>query len=758
MKMAYQSRKNNVYSGEDSSSQNKSAEQLASEKAVKTAAKGAATYYGGALGGAAADIASNTKAGQKIIEKGGKVVNQVKGKSIKKLDDSGVIDAADSAISALGKKGGGGFKGSLPSFADNKNEEEKKAVKEKIDEKIKEKQDENPPRIEGTPNATSDNGDKKSDGSFLGNLSKKTVKRLGIVLLISFFLLAVPALFLVSSVSYIGHFINAFSLSYVLGEEQAYDGFQSDDEEQTAFYGRIDDVRLEYQANGKMFDPISVVAVYDVLIDNDANISYKDMSNYRIKEIVDSMFDGDIYSEEVFKNNLVNKILPEYLPRLNVGVYKGLADEIVEYVTKYNELAGREAFSSVCSGTGNCTYSIKGFYIKGKGNISKQMNLSNVYVRLMQCGSANGHNYGGTFGKPLEGEELVPFEKYILGVAYQEIGASAPKEAIKAQMVAARSYILARHVDMGGWRTIKKEGEKWVIQVASCTQDQVYCDPDKGCSSNDGQWGQIHSGLNYNKGFIKQPMAQNSPLRTYANETRGEVLVNKQGYVIYSGYMQEEQNKFSELARSGLNYKQILMQVYNQGSRNYGAYDLKKANCDNGENCGTVSTGEFVNWKQYGAPWSNIKMGHSNYTIGQVGCLVTSISMLIAKSGVKTNVSNFNPGTFVQYLNSHGGFVDGANLVWGSVTQAAPTFKHQGAIDLSGMNREQKLNAIKSIVSQPSVYATVEVKGNTGQHWVAIDSISGNNIIMMDPGSKATNLWKQYDWRNTSIIHYYKVG
>ena len=34
----------------------------------------------------------------------------------------------------------------------------------------------------------------------------------------------------------------------------------------------------------------------------------------------------------------------------------------------------------------------------------------------MQCGSGNGHNYGGTFGQPLEGEELVPFEKYILGV------------------------------------------------------------------------------------------------------------------------------------------------------------------------------------------------------------------------------------------------------------------------------------------------------------------------------------------------------
>lgn len=144
-------------------------------------------------------------------------------------------------------------------------------------------------------------------------------------------------------------------------------------------------------------------------------------------------------------------------------------------------------------------------------------------------------------------------------------------------MVAARSYILARHADMGGWRTLKQESSgKWVLQVAACTQDQVYCDPDQGCSSNDGQWGQVHSGLNHGSGFKRAAMASDSPLRTYANETAGEVLVNNQGYIIYSGYLQTEQNKFISLAKSGMNYKQILLQVYNQGSRNYGATSIQK--------------------------------------------------------------------------------------------------------------------------------------------------------------------------------------
>ena len=65
---------------------------------------------------------------------------------------------------------------------------------------------------------------------------------------------------------------------------------------------------------------------------------------------------------------------------------------------------------------------------------------------------------------------------------------------------------------------------------------------------------------------------------------------------------------------------------------------------------------------------------------------------------------------------------------------------------------------IKNIVNQPGVFAVAEVKGNTGQHWVAIDRIDGDVITMMDPGSTATNMWNEYNWANTSRIVYYKVS
>ena len=385
------------------------------------------------------------------------------------------------------------------------------------------------------------------------------------------------------------------------------------------------------------------------------------------------------------------------------------------------------------------------------------MDVSDLYVRLMQCGTGNGHDYGGTFGLPLEGEDLVPFEKYILGVAYQEIGL-VDEQAFKAQLVAARSYILARHADMGGWRTLKQESNgKWVLQTAACTQDQVYCDPDKGCSTpGDGQWSQVYSGYGHGK-TLKQALPQDSPYRRYASQVAGEVLVNDQGYIVYSGYMQNEQNKFVELAKAGNNYKQILMTVYNQGSRNYGASDISKNSCSGSAGC--VSTGDFAGWKQCGMAWSDTPMGNSGKTICNIGCLVTSVAMQIAKSGVQTNIPDFNPGTFVEYLNSHGGFVSGGNFVWAGATSAAPDFKYQGSVYVLGMTKQQKLDKLNSLLSQPGVYVVAEVKGNTGQHWVAVDSVVGETVNMMDPGgTNSTDMWATYNWGNTSTFTYYKVG
>ena len=81
-------------------------------------------------------------------------------------------------------------------------------------------------------------------------------------------------------------------------------------------------------------------------------------------------------------------------------------------------------------------------------------------------------------------------------------------------------------------------------------------------------------------------------------------------------------------------------------------------------------------------------------------------------------------------------------------------------LDIKGLSLEarQKLNKIKEIANTPGLYAAIEVKGNQGEHWVALDSVNGNSIRMIDPGTNNTDMWSTYNWVNTSQISYYKVS
>lgn len=136
---------------------------------------------------------------------------------------------------------------------------------------------------------------------------------------------------------------------------------------------------------------------------------------------------------------------------------------------------------------------------------------------------------------------------------------------------------------------------------------------------------------------------------------------------------------------------------------------------------GLNNTGDFINWRQGGQSWSNIRIGNTSSTIGNIGCLVTSIAILIEKSGVNTTIIPFNPGTFVEALNSNGGFDDKGNLYYAPISTVVPNFKYAGNVNLRGKTRAEKLEQIKLYQNQ-GYYLTIEVKGATpgNQHWVAI--------------------------------------
>lgn len=725
--------------------QEKKSAQEGVQKAGKTAGAAVGAYFGGAagakVGAKVGDAIGKSKIGQQLGKNLAK--NPLTRKALSKANDSGALDVANKAtdIATRDPKGGMGGVGSAGNTAANAAGSGSDSVLDKKPSK---------PNFLG--NSKEDSSENKNPGSFQGLLSGNIVVKAGVLSFAAGILFIVVILMIVAQGSgVITSYDDAFGVSSATGGMTGDVDYESSDPKAQAFFDRVADVKNSFQTQGKTFDPVYISAVYVVLNQHGAKLSYDDMSTAVITEIANAMFSGNSFSEETFKQNLINTIFPKYLSGEDSDTYEVMADEVFDYYDSYFSLIG--ATASNCASLGSCVYEIKGFYIEGRGNVAKSMSITDLKVRLMQCGGSFG---SGTWGEPLEGEELVPFEQYILGVAYQEIGPGAPDEAIKAQMVAARSFALARPTSMGNslGKKLEQENGQWILQMSSCVADQVYCNPNLGCSAmNDGeQYGTVRSGVDHGKKF-KDPMPADHKMRTLANETMGEVLVNDQGYVISANYASKIQNKFSELAKQGLNYKQILLQVYGN------AQDIDKMSCNTGSGSGcnsTGSTGPYAGWKQGDPAWSTITIGNTNSTIGGVGCLVTSVSMLIAKSGVAVNVDgDFNPGTFVQKLNQVGGF-QGANFVWGAVEKVAPNFQYVGKSYVSGQSQQQKLSTLQGLLDQ-GYYVVAEVKGNTGQHWVAIDGINGSTVLMMDPASQSTSMWQEYNWANTSQYAYFKV-
>lgn len=413
---------------------------------------------------------------------------------------------------------------------------------------------------------------------------------------------------------------------------------------------------------------------------------------------------------------------------------------------------GSKYESEISNGTsslgGSCTYDIKGA-TNGQSVVKFNQQISNLKVRLMHSSFCDGKD-----NVPIEGESLIDFETYILGVVYGEISGGQNEAHAKTQAVAARSFILdraIRGVNKSNGVTLKNENGQWVLQVRNCVADQVFCNPDQGCSKKGAasdQYQDVFSGVN-NKVTYKGAMPDNAKARQWVSETAGQVLVNKNGYIVGTNYASSKQTEWRNLSNS-LDYKQILLQSYGSNK------DIYTANCTGG----STSTGDYASWKQYGASYSSIHLGNSSATIQSAGCLATSVAILIAKSGVATTVSgDFNPGSFVQKLNSTGGFDKRGNFNWGRVSTAAPNFVYQGNQNIANQSKSAKLNSIQSLLNS-GYYVVAEVKGGggNGQHWIAIDSVSSNTIYMFDPGSTATNLWQEYNWKNTSRLGYFKAN
>lgn len=211
-------------------------------------------------------------------------------------------------------------------------------------------------------------------------------------------------------------------------------------------------------------------------------------------------------------------------------------------------------------------------------------------------------------------------------------------------------------------------------------------------------------------------------------------------------------SKTAEEMKIKYNFNALQLKQYNELSSD------KYSNLWSGAIYGYIGSGEFVEWRQTDPKWASIKVGNSTGTLGSIGCLITSISILIEKSGCNTLIKPFNPGTFLEKLNEVNSFDGNGNLQYAGVTRAVPAFKYVGNVNLRGKSREEKLSLIKQYQNN-GYYITAEVKGATpgNQHWIAVINVEGNNVLMVDPGGSQTIMWNAYNYEKTSQFNYFKV-
>ncbi|MBQ9011296.1 MAG: N-acetylmuramoyl-L-alanine amidase [Bacilli bacterium] len=177
------------------------------------------------------------------------------------------------------------------------------------------------------------------------------------------------------------------------------------------------------------------------------------------------------------------------------------------------------------------------------------------------------------------------------------------------------------------------------------------------------------------------------------------------------------------------------------------------------------TSGNFSSWKQYDEKWKNEPLGGE--TLGGVGCLVTSMAIQIARSGTMvTNLpsgySNFNPGAFAKALNDNGAFSTGGSFSGGGYSGIVPNWKTGSRVSVNTSDNAslaQKLSAELASAAEGKYQKFILLQihhSSSDQHWVAVDTVTSNEVTIFDPGKSGTTLDENYNnWVVDSYTVYY---
>ena len=407
-------------------------------------------------------------------------------------------------------------------------------------------------------------------------------------------------------------------------------------------------------------------------------------------------------------------------------------EEIMEYIRSRQDYTNyvlgypnTVVTDSNSGSTTNCTYTVNG------------TNMSGIKVKLVHA--KNSAVPGVNTGDEIEGQELVDFEKYILGVVYAENG-SAPEEAIKAQAIAARNYVLNRG------HLMEENGQK-ILRITNSTYDQTYCDPDAGCDRCIGERGVVSL---YKSGTTPKgstcvsvsPLPNDSYVRKAVKSVSGVVLQDNNGNTINTPYTSTTQRAWNEMAKEGKDYIEMLRLTYGESS-------LSNPSC-------TFASGDWDNWRQGDPQWGNKAVGSSN--MASIGCFITAHAKALAASGAQLKVNNFNPGVFIDVINANR-CLSGNNLNATCALNAVLANGYDRNTDRVGVSLTgsigQKALTISNYLNQ-GYQIILRVKAEPNQHWVYVTGVSGSTIYMSDPASNGKTVLPTYSDKGVVYMIGYK--
>lgn len=434
-------------------------------------------------------------------------------------------------------------------------------------------------------------------------------------------------------------------------------------------------------------------------------------------ELASQMIKSSKLNYDEYRDYLIKTYIPDHFYSLygykksedhekEIGI---IADDIMSFASMKMEKE-----SSQYTYYGSCSYNVAGTTIDS----------SATQVVLLSCDGQTEL-------------ERVDLEKYIKGVVYGEVGNTWPDEVLKAQAIAARSFVFTRNETMCPGKPDNcmygynpKKGE---IRLRNCEADQVYCDYEQGCQKyNYNGFNSIVSGTNNPRlSIYKNALddAEKQRFESVLNSVSGYVMLNEDNTIYPAGYINTDQNAWNNMynANNSLDYNQILTMHY---------WNKSNSNITIGGNCSVVNnlTGEFESWKQCDPRWGSTRLGPSRQTVCSVGCITTSIAILMMKSGTPINVDNFNPGVLAQNIN----YDANGNMYWSGWEKIAPNWvlvgdTGRGRVGL-GTTRAEIVMNIKSLLDR-GYYVVITIKGGEG-HWAAVDRVDGNNVYIYDPGRK----------------------